>query len=94
MKLGVNTVLFKPFSVLEAMQAIQRAGYDGVELSAIKGMCEHLDLDNWNLDEVKAQMAKASKAIFDKIFEASPELAAAVPRESAMTSHMAGSAMP
>lgn len=35
-----------------------------------------------NLDEVKAQMAKASKAIIDKIFEASPELAAAVPRES------------
>ena len=58
MKLGVNTVLFKPFSVLEAMQAIKRAGYDGVELSAIKGMCEHLDLDNWNLDEVKAAQAE------------------------------------
>ena len=58
MKLGVNTVLFKPFSVLEAMQAIKRAGYDGVELSAIKGMCEHLDLDNWNIDEVKAAQAE------------------------------------
>ena len=46
MKLGVNTVLFKPFSVLEAMKAIKQAGYDGVELSAIKGMCEHLVLED------------------------------------------------
>ncbi len=47
MKLGVNTVLFKPFSVLEAMRAAKLAGYNGVELSAIKGMCEHLVLDDW-----------------------------------------------
>ena len=36
MKLGVNSVLFKPFSIMEAMQAIKRAGFDGVELSAKK----------------------------------------------------------
>jgi len=47
MKLGVNTVLFKPFSATEAIKAVQLAGYDGVELSAIKGMCEHLVLDDW-----------------------------------------------
>jgi sugar phosphate isomerase/epimerase len=47
LKLGVNTVLFKPFSVVEAMKAIKLAGYDGVELSAIAGMCEHLVLDDW-----------------------------------------------
>ena len=29
------------------MRHIAWAGYDGVELSAIKGMCEHLDLDHW-----------------------------------------------
>ncbi len=46
-KLGVNTVLFKPFSVVEAMQAAKLAGFDGVELSAIQGMCEHLVLDDW-----------------------------------------------
>jgi len=46
-KLGVNTVLFKPFTVVEAMKAIKLAGYDGVELSAIAGMCEHLVLDDW-----------------------------------------------
>ena len=46
-KLGINTVLFKAFTVEEAMKAIKLAGYDGVELSAIAGMCEHLVLDDW-----------------------------------------------
>ena len=46
-KLGVNTVIFKNLTVVEAMQAIKLAGYDGVELSAIAGMCEHLVLDDW-----------------------------------------------
>ncbi|MCL2708088.1 MAG: sugar phosphate isomerase/epimerase, partial [Defluviitaleaceae bacterium] len=47
-KLGVNSVLFKAFSFAEAARAIKLAGYDGVEVSAIKGMCEHLDLDGFN----------------------------------------------
>jgi sugar phosphate isomerase/epimerase len=46
-KLGVNTVLFQQHDLATAMKHIAWAGYDGVELSAIKGMCEHLDLDNW-----------------------------------------------
>ena len=46
-KLGVNSVLFGGFDLATAMQHIAWAGYDGIELSAIKGMCEHLDLDNW-----------------------------------------------
>ena len=47
LNLGVNTVLFKPFSMEEALRAVKLAGYDGVELSAIAGMCEHLVLDDW-----------------------------------------------
>ena len=47
MKLGINTVLFKDFSLRETFAAVKKAGYDGVELSAIAGMCEHLVLDNW-----------------------------------------------
>lgn len=47
LKLGVNTVLFKAFPVVEAMKAIKLAGYDGCELSALQGMCEHLVLDDW-----------------------------------------------
>jgi sugar phosphate isomerase/epimerase len=58
MKLGVNSVLFKAFSFAEAAKAIKLAGYDGVEISAIKGMCEHLDLDNYKAqkDELKDAM--------------------------------------
>ena len=47
MKLGVNTVLFKMLNARDAMKAVKLAGYDGVELSAIAGMCEHLVLDAW-----------------------------------------------
>ena len=46
-KLGINTVLFKKYTLREAMAAAKRSGYDGVELSAIQGMCEHLVLDTW-----------------------------------------------
>ena len=46
-KLGANSVLFAGYDLETAMQHIARAGYDGVELSAIKGMCEHLELDNY-----------------------------------------------
>lgn len=51
-KLGANTVLFAGFDLDTALKHIAWAGYDGAELSAIQGMCEHLDLDNW-----KAQAA-------------------------------------
>lgn len=44
---GVNTVLFSPFSLEEAVQRAAACGYDGVELAALKGMCEHLELDRW-----------------------------------------------
>ena len=57
MKLGVNTVLFKCVDVKTAMKAIKMAGFDGVELSAIQGMCEHLVLDAW---ETQAPLIKAA----------------------------------
>ena len=46
-KLGVNSVLFGGYDFATACKYIKASGYDGVEISAIKGMCEHLDLDNW-----------------------------------------------
>lgn len=46
-KLGVNSVLFKHFSFAEAAKQIALCGYDGVEIAAIQGMCEHLDLSRW-----------------------------------------------
>lgn len=59
-KLGVNTVLFQGHDLATAMTHIAWAGYDGVELSAIKGMCEHLDLDNWR-DQVATIKELAAK---------------------------------
>ena len=55
-KLGVNSVLFQGHDLATAMKHIAWAGYDGIEISAIKGMCEHLDLDNWRpqVDMIKS----------------------------------------
>jgi len=55
-QLGVNSVLFKAFSFADAAKAIALAGYDGVEISAIKGMCEHLDFDNYDKNALQAVM--------------------------------------
>ena len=46
-KLGVNTVLYKPFTLREAVENLKKIGYDGFEISALQGMCEHLKLDDW-----------------------------------------------
>ena len=55
-KLGVNTVLFGGQDFRTAMQHLKWAGFDAAEVSALKGMCEHLCLDTWKSDaaEMKA----------------------------------------
>ncbi len=45
-KIGANSVLFAGFDLETAMRHIHLAGYDGIELAAIKGS-EHLELENW-----------------------------------------------
>jgi sugar phosphate isomerase/epimerase len=45
-KLGANSVLFDAFDFATAARYIKAAGYDGIEVSAIKGMCEHLGPDS------------------------------------------------
>lgn len=42
MKLGCNTVLFAAADLETALEQIAFAGYEFVELAAIKGMCEHV----------------------------------------------------
>ncbi len=54
-KLGVNSVLFKEFDFATATKHIQQSGYDGVEISAIQGMCEHLDLSRWQEQKQELQ---------------------------------------
>src|SRR5438094_6802183 len=47
MKLGANSVLFGGYEMETAFKDLAMAGYDGIELSAIDGMSEHLVLDRW-----------------------------------------------
>ncbi len=47
MKLGANSVLFGGYTLETAFQTIALAGYDGIEISAIDGMSQHLVLDRW-----------------------------------------------
>ncbi|MCC6169705.1 MAG: sugar phosphate isomerase/epimerase [Caldilineaceae bacterium] len=48
MKLGANSVLFGGYDLETAFKYIALSGYDGIELSAIDGMSEHLVLDRWH----------------------------------------------
>jgi sugar phosphate isomerase/epimerase len=87
-KLGVNSVLYQGCDLGMAFQHIAWAGYDGIELSAIKGMCEHLDLDNWRgqaqmikglaaehkLALLSMEVASLDEARLEKAFDAGREL--------------------
>jgi len=59
MKIGVNSVLFGGHDMATAFSHIARCGYDGIEISAIDGMSEHLVLDRWQalVPEIK-ELAK------------------------------------
>lgn len=43
----MNTVLFGKHDFRTAMEHIKWAGYDAAEISALKGMANHLPLDDW-----------------------------------------------
>ncbi len=59
-QLGVNSVLFGAFDFDTACRMVKASGYDGIEVSAIQGMCEHYVLEDWKnqAEAVKATMAK------------------------------------
>ena len=59
MKLGANSVLFGGFDLETAFRYIAMAGYDGIELSAIDGMSEHLVLERWR--ELAPQIRRLSR---------------------------------
>lgn len=60
MKLGANSVLFGGYDMETAFKHIAMAGYDGIELSAIEGMSEHLVLSRWR--EIAPEIKRLSKA--------------------------------
>jgi sugar phosphate isomerase/epimerase len=47
MKLGANSVLFGGYALETAFKYLAMAGYDGLEISAIPRMSEHLVLERW-----------------------------------------------
>ncbi|MBL7201219.1 MAG: sugar phosphate isomerase/epimerase [Anaerolineae bacterium] len=59
MKLGANSVLYGAFDMETAFKYTAMAGYDGIELSAIEGMSEHLVLARWR--ELVPQVRRLSK---------------------------------
>lgn len=65
MKLGANSVLFGGYDLETAFTTIARAGYDGIELSAIDGMSQHLVLDRWRevAPEIKRLAASTGLAL-------------------------------
>jgi len=58
MKLGANSVLFGGYNMETAFKYLALAGYDGIEISAIDGMSQHLVLDRWQ--EVAAEIKQLS----------------------------------
>lgn len=60
MKLGANSVLFGGHDMETAFKYIALCGYDGIELSAIDGMSEHLVLDRWKEIAPKAKELSAT----------------------------------
>ncbi len=59
MKLGANSVLFGGYDMETAFKYTAMAGYDGIEISAIGGMSEHLVLDKWQ--EIAPQIKQLAK---------------------------------
>jgi sugar phosphate isomerase/epimerase len=60
MKLGANSVLFGGYDMETAFKYVAMAGYDGIEVSAIDGMSQHLVLDRWQ--ELAPQIRQLAQA--------------------------------
>jgi sugar phosphate isomerase/epimerase len=59
-KLGANSVLFGGHDLESAFKYIAMSGYDGIEVSAIEGMSEHLVLSRWR--EIVPEVKRLAKA--------------------------------
>ena len=88
MKLGANSVLFGGYDMETAFKHIAMAGYDGVEVSAIDGMSEHLVLDRWQelapevkrlaqvyeLELLAMEQPRQDPGIMERAFQAAAEI--------------------
>jgi sugar phosphate isomerase/epimerase len=87
-KLAVNSVLFGAFDFATAAKHIALAGYDAIEISAIKGMCEHLNLDGW-----KSQASELRKIVADNNLQFASMEVAALDEARLMQAFEAGAAL-
>ncbi|MBI3944418.1 MAG: sugar phosphate isomerase/epimerase [Armatimonadetes bacterium] len=60
MKLGANSVLFGGYDMETAFRCLAMAGYDGVEVSAIEGMSQHLVISRWR--EIVPEVKRLARA--------------------------------
>lgn len=88
MKLGANSVLFGGYDMETAFKYTAMAGYDGIELSAIGGMSEHLVIDRWKelvqpikdlaekyeLELLAMEQPSQDRAIMEQAFAAAAEI--------------------
>ncbi|MDA0322275.1 MAG: sugar phosphate isomerase/epimerase [Verrucomicrobia bacterium] len=88
MNLGLNSVLFGGHDMDTAFKYTKRCGYDGIEISAIDGMSEHLVLEKWQelapaIKDLSAQYELPVTAMeqpsrdpetMDKAFQAAAEI--------------------
>ncbi len=58
MKLGCNTIIFGGADLAAALDGIAWAGYEFVELAAVRGMCEHVPADA-DADAIRRMLADA-----------------------------------
>ncbi len=87
-KLGVNSVLFGGYDFATAAKHIAAAGYDGIEISAIKSMCEHLELDRW-----REQAAEIRQIVADNGLEFLSMEEAALDEDRLMKAFEAGASL-
>src|SRR3989304_4760885 len=48
-----SPLCFKPYRLEEALLGLAEAGFENVEIGAVKGFLEHLDPDNLGADEIR-----------------------------------------
>ena len=60
MKLGANSLLFGAWDMETAFKYLKMAGYDGIEMSAIDAMSQHLVLSRWQ--ECAPEIVRLAKA--------------------------------
>ena len=61
MKIGANSLLFGSWDMETAFKYLKMAGYDGIEMSAIDSMSQHLVLDRWQ--EMRARRQAACQSL-------------------------------